>query len=169
MSLLRTGLSTPLIWVCLIAMSLPLSAESQDPGALRDLREVSVTIEGDRPEYGRNGLDWQYLSHEIGRRLQAAGLQVIGPAESLRRPGAGLLRLELHINRTPFYYSFLVFLRLDRKLKLSGSDAFIARTVWSDWKIGGAEFGHLDKLHGPVLDLADELMADYRRQNPGHR
>jgi len=64
---------------------------------------------------------------------------------------------------------FRLFLRLDRKIKLPGSDAFIPRTVWSDWKIGGAEFGHLDKLHEPVLDLADELVADYRRQNLGRR
>ncbi|MCG3146526.1 MAG: hypothetical protein HONDAALG_04683 [Gammaproteobacteria bacterium] len=133
---------------------------------LADVRRVIIQILGTNSrEWERYGFTDEELRRAITGRLQARGIEVVAAGGSLGEAGTALLEVDVHVNDQAFLFSYQVFVRLKEKLPLSQNpQAFVTKTVWSDWKIGGFEAYNFGKLRAAILELVDRLLASYEFQ-----
>jgi len=139
-----------------------------DPGygAPSEVRRVIIQILGTNSrEWERYGFTDEGLRRAISERLQARGIEVVAAGGSLGEAGTALLEVDVHVNDQAFMYSYQVFVRLKEKLPLpQNPQAFVTKTVWSDWKLGGFEAYNFAKLRAAILELVDRLLASYELQ-----
>ncbi|MCG3202562.1 MAG: hypothetical protein NFCOHLIN_02447 [Gammaproteobacteria bacterium] len=133
---------------------------------LSDVRRVIIQILGTNSrEWERYGFTDEGLRRAITERLQARGIEVVAAGGSLGGASTALLEVDVHVNDQAFLYSYQVFVRLKEKLPLPHNpQAFVTKTVWSDWKIGGFEAYNFGKLRAAILELVDRLLASYEFQ-----
>jgi hypothetical protein len=133
---------------------------------LSELRRVTIQIFGTNSrEWERYGFTDEELRRAITERLQARGIEVVAAGGSLGEPDTALLEVDVHVNDQAFLYSYQVFVRLKEKLMLpQDPQAFVTKTVWSDWKIGGFEAYNFAKLRAAILELVDNLLGSYEFQ-----
>lgn len=130
---------------------------------LSDVRRVIIQILGTNSrEWERYGFTDEELRRAIAGRLQARGIEVVAAGGSLGEPSTAVLEVDVHVNDQAFLYSYQVFVRLKEKLPLPHDpQAFVTKTVWSDWKIGGFEAYNFGKLRAAILELVDRLLGSY--------
>lgn len=157
-----------LLLAALVAL-LPVSASANrwpwdmPKSTLEPGLRLAVVISGVPADFPVQGFDQSRLRGVIVDRLRAAGVEVVGQAEATADPGAALLHVDYRINDTLANYSFLILLKLERKLPLPADpEAYVTKDVWADWKIGGVERQRTDRLEFYTLQLVEEFATQYR-------
>ncbi|MGE0384720.1 MAG: hypothetical protein AB7Q97_08315 [Gammaproteobacteria bacterium] len=138
--------------------------------SLRGLRAAALTIDGVAPDFARYGITAAQMQAGVESRLRAGGLDVI-PAQSLAAT-AGAVLVEIRVRTVSNtatllpYWSYSVALIVRQKIPLPNApDAYVPATIWSRSDIGAIEPVRLSRLYVVADELADEFVAELRRQN----
>ncbi len=158
--------TTPAVTLAFLLGLLPLCATALSTAPLGGVRQVALLFEGDLDLAAREGLDLNGLREEIGRRLQAAGIEVVGPAEA-GRSGRDRLVVKLQITPTAVTYGYTITVRLERRQALPEGGGWLKQTVWSDWKVGGTRLGELERMRPWILELVEDFLSAWRRAGAG--
>lgn len=156
-------------WSWLACLLWPVLVQAwweRDRGDLRGVDSVEVVFDGVQREWARYGFDESALRQEIARRLSQAGMDVVGPAAASHEPPTARLVIRIRRNVTQYRWdSFAVIGRVQRRITDTAQPGpQIWELVWRDWRIGAVEAFNTRQLHDRVLEVVDDLVADYRAQ-----
>lgn len=159
---------------CVVSLSTlpPLARADGKPDfsyqTLNGITHMSVLADGIPPDLVAYGFKPEMLESRAKPLLSAAGITVVPPEEALITKGAGQLRLRFTANQDPhgFYY-FGLRLELRQKIPLGNpAGGFVSQIVWRDGESGTMQYNEADKVLTTLDHLLQQMLADYREQNP---
>lgn len=140
-----------------------------ETGALREVKTITVRLEGVGSAWHYYGFKQQALEDAIVKRLTDAGIRVVGPAEAQTDPSAMMLAIHVYVEVPLSHYSsFGIFVKLRQKVPVGRGEGYISQPIWSDWQVGSFEYQQYEQLAPHILQLVDHFVHDYRKDKYGY-
>lgn len=154
--------------LCLLAAPAAWARDYGETGALREVKTVTVRLEGVGSSWQYYGFKQQALEDSIVKRLTDAGIRVVGPAEAQTDPSAMMLAIHVYVEVPLSHYSsFGIFAKLRQKVPVGQGKGYVSQAIWSDWEVGSFEYQHYEQLAPHILKLVGHFVHDYRKDKYG--
>lgn len=158
-----------LVPLLLLLLAGPCLAATDGGIPFRGVDTVTIHIRGLERDLKTYGVTDAGLKAMLAQRLATAGIKVVEPGEIDRYPGSAILTLRLTMIRSPYYFFlYNLHLAVQSRLPLERDPrTYTWVTTWSNTKVGMLMPKDQGRIKNLSLELADEFLQEYRRQNPG--